>query len=146
MCGAIKSTLSSRIKHPTAFSVLIRFWGTNQNPFSPINGLLEMPSQERMGCVCVTSMCGAKEKYLAGQKKSSLLHSRCLYGSGALIRINFDPQTAEKRGPPVFGHSRRGKLYICPFCHSCPSCIFGLSFYSFLSWPSFPSIVLVGAH
>ena len=33
-------------------------------------------------------------------KKSSLLHPRCLYGSGALIGINFDPQTAEKTGPP----------------------------------------------
>ena len=29
-------------------------------------------------------------------KKSSLLHSWHSYGSGALIRINFRPQTAEK--------------------------------------------------
>ena len=57
-----------------------------------------MPWKERMADgVCI---CGAKEKYLVGQKKSSLLHPRFFYGSGTLIGINFDPQTAENTGPP----------------------------------------------
>ena len=54
-----------------------------------------MPWKERMGCVYVGQR---KSTWLV--KKSSLLHPRCLYGSGALIGINFDPQTAEKMGPP----------------------------------------------
>ena len=41
-----------------------------------------------------------KGKVPGWSKKSSLLHPRCLYGSGTLIGINFDPQTAENTGPP----------------------------------------------
>ena len=60
-------SVRDRNKHPTAFSVLIRFWGTDQNTFSPINGLLEMPWKERMADgVCI---CGAKEKCPVGKKK-----------------------------------------------------------------------------
>ena len=39
---------------------------------------------------------GDETKVGGGGKKSSLLHSWHLYGSGALIGINFRPQTAEK--------------------------------------------------
>ena len=60
-CKLVKVSMRDKNKHPTAFSVLIRFWGTDQNTFSPINGLLEMPWKERMGCVYV------------GQRKSARL-------------------------------------------------------------------------
>ena len=45
-------------------------------------------------------MCRAKKEVAPGGKTSSLQHSLCLYGSGALIRIDFHPQTAEKMAPP----------------------------------------------
>ena len=49
-------------KHPTAFSVLIRFWGTDQNTNKrPAGNALEGADG-----VCI---CGAKEKYLVGRKK-----------------------------------------------------------------------------
>ena len=56
------------------------------NPF-------EMPTEQRKQCACE---CRAKKKLLLVGKKSSLLHSWHSYGPGALIGINFRPQTAEK--------------------------------------------------
>ena len=41
-------------------------------------------------------MCGAKQKYLVDEKKSSLLQTRCPCASVALIGTEFHPQTAEK--------------------------------------------------
>ena len=64
-----------------------------------------MPWKERMGCVYV------------GQRKSTWLE-KCLYGSGALIGINFDPQTAAKTGPPFLAIL---DVENCTYSESCAS-------------------------
>ena len=70
--------LSEKQIHVTCFT----------NPF-------EMPTEQRKQCACV-----GQKKVAPGGKTSSLQPSLCLYGSGALIRIDFHPQTAEKMAPP----------------------------------------------
>ena len=61
------------------------------NPF-------EMPTEQRKQYAMHVNV-GQKKLFQVG-KTSSLQHSLCLYGSGALIKIDFYPQTAEEMAPP----------------------------------------------
>ena len=53
---------------------------------------LKLPIEQRK----LWKTVGDEIKVGVSEKKSSLLHSWHSYGSGALIGINFRPQTAEK--------------------------------------------------
>ena len=61
------------------------------NPF-------EIPSEQRKQYAMHVNE-GQKKLFLV-VKTSSPQHSLCLYGSGALIGIDFHPQMAEKMAPP----------------------------------------------
>ena len=58
-------------------------------------GAFEMPTEQRKQCACV-----GQKKLLLVEEKNKQPIAFSVHGSGALIGIDFHPQTAEKMAPP----------------------------------------------